>query len=115
VHDIAGRVLLLLAGLAGAAGVGLSAMAAHASGGPNLATAANMLLFHAPALLGLAVAPPRVSLRLAGFVLAAGTALFCGDLLLRHFMDEALFPYAAPTGGILMIVGWIAVAIAALF
>ena len=51
----AGRVLLALAGLTGAAGVALAAAGAH-MGGDNLATASVFLLVHAAAAAGLAAA-----------------------------------------------------------
>ena len=47
----------------------------------------------------------------AGFVVA--TALFAGDLTLRHYAGHGLFPMAAPTGGTLLIASWLALAVAA--
>ena len=44
------RLLILAAGLCGAAGVALSAVAAH-GGAANTATAATFLVVHAPVLL----------------------------------------------------------------
>ncbi len=98
------------AGLFGAAGVALMAMAAHRGGG-NLGTAAQMLLFHAPALLAIGLIAPRG--RMLGFgaiLLCAGTLLFAGDLVLRELAGTRAFPMAAPAGGLAMIAGWIAVA-----
>ncbi|MEQ1952202.1 DUF423 domain-containing protein [Mesorhizobium yinganensis] len=109
----ADRILIFIAGLAGAAGVALSAAAAHA-GGPNLQTAATFLLVHAPALLVTSLLAGRTA-RLGGFVLTAGLVLFCGDLLARDFLGDRLFPYAAPAGGLLLIGGWLAIAASALF
>ncbi|MFI0844014.1 DUF423 domain-containing protein [Mesorhizobium sp. IMUNJ 23232] len=109
----ADRILIFIAGLAGAAGVALSAAAAHA-GGQNLQTAATFLLVHAPALLGAALLAGRTA-RFSGFVLAAGLALFCGDLLSRDFLGDRLFPYAAPVGGMLLIGGWLVLAASAVF
>jgi uncharacterized membrane protein YgdD (TMEM256/DUF423 family) len=104
------------AGLFGAAGVGLSAAAAHAGGG-NIATAANFLLVHAPAFLalGLLGAQGGRLMRAGGIVLLVGVLMFCGDLLARHYLGDRLFPIAAPAGGMLMIAGWLAVAASALF
>lgn len=110
------RFLIALAGLAGAAGVALSAAAAHAGGG-NLATAASMLLAHAPALLAVGLIGPERGSRLlavAAGVLAAGLVLFCGDLVARHYLGNRLFPMAAPAGGLLLIGGWLLVAASAL-
>jgi uncharacterized membrane protein YgdD (TMEM256/DUF423 family) len=109
----ADRLLILIAGLAGAAGVALSAAAAHA-GGQNLQTAATFLLVHAPALLGMALLAGRTA-KVGGLVLAAGLVLFCGDLLARDFLGGRLFPYSAPAGGLLLIGGWLVVAASAFF
>lgn len=116
--NLATRLLIALAGLSGALGVGLSAAAAHITGG-QLTTAAQFLLFHAPGLLALAAliaagAVQPTLAQVAGYVLVLGLALFCGDLSRRAFAGVALFPRAAPTGGILMMLGWILVAVSAL-
>jgi len=44
---------------------------------------------------------------IAATVLLVGTLLFCGDLSLRAFGGQRLFPFAAPIGGSLMIAGWL--------
>ena len=44
-----------------------------------------------------------------GFV--AATALFAGDLTLRHYAGHGLFPMAAPTGGTLLIASWLVLAV----
>jgi uncharacterized membrane protein YgdD (TMEM256/DUF423 family) len=116
--NLATRLLIALAGLTGALGVALSAAAAHITGG-NLATAAQFLLFHAPALLALAALIAAGAIhptlaQIAGYVLVLGLVLFCGDLSRRAFADLPLFPRAAPTGGILLMLGWILVAASAL-
>ena len=106
------RFLILAAGLTGAAGVGLSAAAAHA-GGAFMGTAANFLLMHAPAFLAIGLLGANRLLRIAGLTLLVGVVLFSGDLLARNFLGTRLFPLAAPTGGTLLIFGWLAVAGAA--
>ncbi|HEV2566749.1 MAG TPA: DUF423 domain-containing protein [Microvirga sp.] len=115
---LAARLLVVLASLSGLLGVGLSAAAAHITGG-NLAAAAQFLLFHAPALLALValIATGAVNpmlAQIAGYVLVLGLALFCGDLSRRAFSGMALFPRAAPAGGVLLMVGWLLVGISAL-
>ena len=45
--------------------------------------------------------------------LVLGLVLFCGDLSRRAFSGMALFPRAAPTGGILLMLGWLLVGISA--
>ena len=106
-------ILLMLAGLMGAAGVALAAAAAHGTPGAGLDSAANMLLFHAPALLALGLAARGRLLPYAGLALALGVALFSGDLMARDFLGNRLFPMAAPAGGVIMIVGWLMVAVGA--
>jgi uncharacterized membrane protein YgdD (TMEM256/DUF423 family) len=115
---LATRILIVLASLSGLLGVGLSAAAAHVTGG-NLTTAAQFLLFHAPALLALVAlitvgtVTPMLG-QIAGYVLVLGLVLFCGDLSRRAFSGVALFPRAAPAGGILLMIGWLLVGISAL-
>lgn len=112
--------LVALAGLTGAGGVILSAVAAHSVADPRLDTAANFLLFHAAATLavcGLALGLPQRGIWFlvpAGLFLSGGL-LFGGDLSLRVLTSTRLFPMAAPLGGILLIAGWIFVTIAALW
>ena len=110
-------VLYLFAGLFGVAGVALAALAAHGGGEANLAASASaMCLAHAPALLALALGNTRLRAAwLAGFLMIVGTLLFAGDLVTLRFTGSGLFPYAAPTGGWAMMLGWLAVAAGAVF
>ena len=112
------RVLVGLAGLMGACGVVLAALSAHGADASRLVPASSMLLFHAAAVLGTVALMLRGPLHGAfalvpawGFI--AGAALFAGDLTLRQFAGHALFPMAAPTGGIVLIASWLALAVAA--
>jgi len=110
-------LLVALAGIAGALGVALSAVGAHRAGAENLITAAQFLLFHAPAFLALAALShgrvlPRWAIGIGALLLAAGLGGFAGDLASRVFLDRRLFPMAAPIGGSLMIIGWLWVGIA---
>ncbi len=111
------RLLVGFGGLCGAAGVALSAAAAHA-GGAYVGTVAGMLLAHAPVLLAIgllgAAADGRWLLRLGAFVLLIGVLLFSADLLMRSYEGHRLFPMAAPAGGSLMTLGWLIVAVSAL-
>lgn len=103
------RLLLVAAGIAGALGVAAAARASH-MGDDNLGIAANFLLLHAPVLIGLSLlAASRLAVA-AGAVLAIGLALFAGDLSIRAFTGNALFPLAAPIGGVSLIIGWLLVA-----
>ena len=112
-------MLITAAALVGLAGVALSAIAAHAGRGPNLDTAARFLLLHAPALLAIVAlawagaVDERVA-RVAAYAMLLGLALFCGDLVMRAYRDAPLFPRAAPTGGFVLMLGWLLVAVAGL-
>ena len=112
------RILIILAGVMGADGVILAAAAAHQPDATSLASASSILLFHATALLGAVALIERgvihapIGLTAAcGFLL--GAALFAGAVTLRHFTGHSLFPMAAPTGGTLLIISWLALAVAA--
>jgi uncharacterized membrane protein YgdD (TMEM256/DUF423 family) len=110
----ASQALAALAALMGAAGVALAALAAHADGGEFGKTASLFLILHAAALVGLSahtrLAEGARGLLIAGFALGAGAILFGGDLAARAFFGARLFPFAAPIGGSLMILAWLALA-----
>ena len=112
------RILVILAAVMGADGVILAAASAHQPDATRLAAASSMLLFHATAVLAVVALAERGVLHRAigiavawGFVIAA--ALFAGDLTLRQYAGHGLFPMAAPTGGTLLILSWVALAVAA--
>jgi uncharacterized membrane protein YgdD (TMEM256/DUF423 family) len=112
------RILIILAGIMGADGVVLAAASAHQADAARLASASSMLLFHSSAVLAVAALAERgvIHVRIGiaaafGFVIAA--ALFAGDLTLRQYAGHSLFPMAAPTGGTLLIVSWLVLALAA--
>lgn len=110
------RLTLLLAGMLGAAGVALSAMAAHGADQRLLGTAAAACMAQAPALLALAIGWEKIrTAAFAAVLIGLGCLLFAGDLVLRARFGQGLFPMSAPTGGFMMIAGWIAVAAGALF
>ncbi|MGN6551001.1 MAG: DUF423 domain-containing protein [Pararhizobium sp.] len=109
------RIVTLIAGLMGAAGVAMAAAAAHVGETRFFGPAAAMCLVHAPALLALDARRPRPPLMtLASALLGGGTILFSGDLAMRALENRSAFALAAPTGGTLMILGWVAIALAAL-
>jgi uncharacterized membrane protein YgdD (TMEM256/DUF423 family) len=112
------RILVILAGVMGADGVILAAVAAHQPDAARLAAASSMLLFHATAVLAVVALAERgvIHMRIGiaaawGFVIAA--AVFAGDLTLRQYAGHSLFPLAAPAGGTLLIVSWFVLAVAA--
>ena len=108
-----GRVLVLAGGVCGAAGVALSAAAAHL-GGAFVGTAASFLLMHAPVFLAAGLLDANRILRIGSLILLVGLLLFCGDLLSRDFLGSRLFPLSAPIGGTLLIAGWLVIAGSAL-
>src|SRR5207245_10691271 len=85
------RILVLAGGLCGAAGVALSAAAAHL-GGAFVGTAASFLLMHAPVFLAAGLLGANRILRMGSLALLVGLLLFCGDLLARDFLGSRLFP-----------------------
>jgi uncharacterized membrane protein YgdD (TMEM256/DUF423 family) len=112
------RILVVLAALMGADGVILAAATAHQADATRLAAASSMLLFHATAVLASValaergIVHVRIGLAAAfGFVVAA--SLFAADLTLRQYAGHGLFPMAAPTGGTLLIISWLALAVSA--
>lgn len=114
----ASRIHLLLAALMGASGVALWSMATHV-GVVNLEIAAQMLLIHAAVVIGLTACRKQglVHDRLASLAASAmilGVSLFAADLAARALGGTRLFPFAAPLGGGLTILGWMMLAGAAL-
>jgi uncharacterized membrane protein YgdD (TMEM256/DUF423 family) len=115
----ASRIHIAVAAGMGATGVVLWSLAAHGAHSATLATAAQMLLLHACAVLGLTACRKQglVHDRTASIgttALILGVVLFSSDLALRSFTGLRLFPGAAPLGGGLMILGWLIAAVAAL-
>ena len=107
----ASRLWVGLAGLSGAAGVALSAAAAHANlrDARLVATSGEFLLLHAPALVAAAWLAERrggVFPSVAGLAFLLGILLFCGTFALRG-MGFGTPDGVAPIGGIALIVGWL--------
>ena len=112
------RILIGLSGIMGADGVILAAASAHQPDATRLAAASSMLLFHSVAVLATVALAERgiIHFRIGiaaacGFVIAA--ALFATDLSLRQYAGHSLLPFAAPTGGTLLILSWLMLAVAA--
>ncbi|WP_363347872.1 DUF423 domain-containing protein [Methylocystis echinoides] len=108
-------IIATIAALQGAAGVSLAAAAAHVDANPLLSTASQFLLIHAAAGLALAAlagagAPARRLFVAAALALQTGVTLFSADLAARVYFGGKLFPLAAPTGGSLTILAWLALA-----
>ncbi len=109
------RPELFFAGLIGAAGVAAAAASAHGGDARLWNAIALVALTHAAAFVGfslMAARGGRLS-RIAGLLIGAGATVFVLDLALRAHSGIRLFPMAAPTGGVMMIAGWLGVALAA--
>lgn len=106
---------LFLAGLWGFAGVMLLAAGSHADATGRLTSAGMMLLFHACAGIGLihsGFMGPRMRFNVL-LLLMIGSGVFAADLCSRVLRGESLLPNLAPTGGVLVMLGWLGIAVSA--
>jgi uncharacterized membrane protein YgdD (TMEM256/DUF423 family) len=110
------RALLVAAGLAGALGVALAAAGAHIAGAERLATAGQMAMAQAPALLALGLygAAHGRLMTIAAALIALGLFIFAGALAFHDLSGSAALAFAAPWGGTAMILGWLGVGAAAI-
>jgi uncharacterized membrane protein YgdD (TMEM256/DUF423 family) len=114
--DFPARLTLFLAGVIGAFGVAFSALAAHGGDTRLYGAAALACMTQAPALLALYVGWRMVRTAIvASLLIGIGCILFAGDVAILARFGHGLFPMAAPTGGTMMIMGWLAVAAGAFF
>ncbi len=68
-----------------------------------------------PSWPGAALARIRPGFLIAGLLLLVGVSLFSGDIAARTVLGHRLFPMAAPTGGSIMIFGWLVLAAAGIW
>lgn len=121
-----GKVWVILGALLAAAAVLAGACAAHGPVRTRLViaqkldvfeTAARNQMFHAIGLIlvGLAIRAGGSSKcpRIAGAAFLLGIVLFCGWLYANALTGNVALPLLAPIGGVLFVVGWIALAISA--
>ena len=119
------RLWLVIAGLAGAAAVALGAYGAHGFGGSAIqqswfATAQAYHALHAVALLAGAALADRLSGGAARAahtglgLIAGGTLLFSGGLYWRALTEAGGPGGMMPVGGLALIAGWLALALAGL-
>jgi uncharacterized membrane protein YgdD (TMEM256/DUF423 family) len=110
------RGIALIASLYGLSAVVLAALGAHllpadrADAQTLWATALQMHIFHAGALLALAALTAHrdsTVLRWSGFMMALGVLFFCGSLYLRASGIEFLPGPLTPAGGIVLMLGWV--------
>jgi len=79
-------------------------------------TAARYQMYHALALLAVAMAAarwPGGGWSTAGWLFTAGIAVFCGSLYLLAFTGTRWLGAITPLGGLCFLAGWIALALAA--
>jgi uncharacterized membrane protein YgdD (TMEM256/DUF423 family) len=79
-------------------------------------TAARYQMYHALALLAVAVAAARApagAWTAAGWLFTAGVAVFCGSLYLLAFTDTRWLGAITPIGGLCFLAGWVAMALGA--
>lgn len=113
------QILIALAGIMGAAGIMLTAAGAHSKPGVGLDSAGYLLLIHAVAVIaGVLAARQGLVLRPLGLVMlwgfVVGAGLFAADVTMRVYLGTKLFPMAAPTGGMILILAWVVLIPAAL-
>ena len=118
------RVFTLAGAAAGLLGVGLGAFAAHALGArleprdlQTFETGVRYQMYHALALLAVAWAVGRWSgpaAQLAGWAFLTGIVVFSGSLYLLVLTGERWLGAVTPLGGVAFLVGWAALAWAAL-
>lgn len=109
------RLTRFAAGIIGAFGVAFSALAAHGGDTRLYGAAALISLTQAPALLAISIGWDRLRLApLASLLIGLGCVLFAGDVAILAHFGHGMFPMAAPTGGTMMIAGWLVIAMGAL-
>lgn len=120
------RGFLIIAALAGALAVASGAFGAHALADrlpperlATFETAARYLMYHALALVGVALAFGRWPsaagwLQASGWCFIAGMLLFSGSLFLLTLSGIRWLGAITPLGGVAFIAGWICLAVAAL-
>ncbi|MGA7985826.1 MAG: DUF423 domain-containing protein [Burkholderiales bacterium] len=64
--------------------------------------------------LALQLSPEAAWLRTAGWLLTAGIVLFCGSLYLLALTGSKWLGAVTPLGGVALILGWVALVVAAL-
>lgn len=108
------RLALAVGGVLGVAGVAAAAAASHTGDERILGALALVALTQAPAMLALALhAGAGTLMRIATALIGLGALVFSADLAVRHFTGNVLVPMSAPTGGLAMIAGWLALVLAA--
>ncbi|WP_372394782.1 DUF423 domain-containing protein [Azospirillum sp. HJ39] len=119
------RIWIVFAALNGAVAVGTGAYASHALAAQPQAQewfriAGQYQMAHALALVLLVALGARIvrrghlAMRLAGWLFVVGILLFCGTLYALATVGPLPVPMTAPAGGWSFMLGWVALAVAAL-
>ena len=114
----AGALFGLLAVVVGAAGTHALRDALDADALRVFETAARFQMYHALALLAVGLIAMRrrsLALNVAGALFALGTLLFSGSLYALALSGVGVLGAVAPVGGVCLMAGWAALAIAALW
>ena len=116
------RIFFVLGALSALVAVGLGAFGAHglrARLGPEMLsvfeTGVRYQMYHALALLGVAwliSRQPSLAATIAGICFLLGTLIFSGCLYALVLSGMKILGAIVPIGGVLLIVGWLALAIA---
>jgi len=115
------RIWIGVASLTGLGAVAMAAVAAHGLNGPDpaaqriVASGVQIQGWHALALLGAALWCPRGGglAHAAALAFAVGTLLFCGAVY-RQGLTGSSLGLVAPTGGVILMVGWLLLGLSAL-
>ena len=112
------RAIALAGALLALSAVILAAMGSHLVDMNGLQdiwrTASNIHLFSAAALMGLAALLTRLEstpLKWGAWLIVLGTIIFCGSIYL-HVITGHTLPAVTPSGGLLMMAGWLLTALA---
>ena len=113
------RGWLAVAAVNGLIAVAAGAFAAHSGALPpdSLAifeTAARYQMYHGLALGLCALAPREMAVRIAAWAFLAGIVLFCGSLYGLALTGIRALGFVTPAGGVAFLIGWTALAWAAL-
>lgn len=119
------RIWIILGGLNGLAAVisgayGYHSLEANSGARDYFATGVQYHMWHALALFAVAWMASnnkggvRKVINLAGWAFTAGIVMFSGTLYLLAITGDVLVPGLAPTGGVLLMVGWCALIAAGL-
>jgi uncharacterized membrane protein YgdD (TMEM256/DUF423 family) len=113
------RLWIILGSLAGCGAVAMAAFAAHGIADPSalrvVSSGVQMQGWHALALLGVGLWAPRGGwlAHAAGAAFAVGLVLFCGSVYALGLAGMS-WGLLAPTGGILLMLGWLLLGASAL-